>query len=438
MPQVFISYSHTDGKYAHRLAKELKTRGIDVWIDDRIDYGDQWPRVIQDNLSASRIVLVIMTPNAYDSMWVQNEVSYAQGNDKVIFPVLLEGKVWLQLASMQYVNVQNGEMPPDKFFEKLRYVLDRSPAKEIHPNKPRGRALPTRKQSRFRKLRTLLIGIPLLALAGWLYYGVTHPRIASTPPSINTGNSMSWVGTAAVMTEAQGTSPTPFPSPLVGELVIDDYPIAVGDVHTYKYGYVSEQPNGTSSMTEIIDDVTERVTGLEEGSNEAIQIYRVERSGAPPIGLDCAVEENSEGIQTLWYIVDGSRLFVACTQDEREQIMTAWYQERLIFSATPAPELSTPFLKFPITLGAKWSRWADTPPRDDDGMYVWIVESTMDEVTTLAGTFTGCFRIALHTNPDVTIRVICKDVGLVSWLYHHIGSLQDYSGELSSLQLSAP
>lgn len=43
MPEVFISYSHKDGKYAHRLADELIRYSIDVWIDERIDYGERKP-----------------------------------------------------------------------------------------------------------------------------------------------------------------------------------------------------------------------------------------------------------------------------------------------------------------------------------------------------------------------------------------------------------
>ena len=39
MPEVFVSYSHKDSEYAQRLADELRRYAIDVWIDDRIDYG---------------------------------------------------------------------------------------------------------------------------------------------------------------------------------------------------------------------------------------------------------------------------------------------------------------------------------------------------------------------------------------------------------------
>ena len=124
MAHVFISYSHKDTEYAHKLAEELKRWGIEAWIDDdRIDYGSQWPRVIQESLDACPGFIVIMSPNSYNSDWVQNEVSYAQANRKVMFPILLSGKAWVSFAAKQYADVRSGVMPPDKYFETIRKQL---------------------------------------------------------------------------------------------------------------------------------------------------------------------------------------------------------------------------------------------------------------------------------------------------------------------------
>lgn len=46
MGHIFISYSHKDLSYIHKLAEALVNEGFEVWIDDRIDYGDEWPMVI--------------------------------------------------------------------------------------------------------------------------------------------------------------------------------------------------------------------------------------------------------------------------------------------------------------------------------------------------------------------------------------------------------
>ena len=49
MSHIFISYSHKDPdrEYAYKLEAALQQEGFEVWIDDRIDYGTQWPRVVQ-------------------------------------------------------------------------------------------------------------------------------------------------------------------------------------------------------------------------------------------------------------------------------------------------------------------------------------------------------------------------------------------------------
>ena len=33
----------TDTDYAHELAEALQSKGLDIWIDARLDYGSQWP-----------------------------------------------------------------------------------------------------------------------------------------------------------------------------------------------------------------------------------------------------------------------------------------------------------------------------------------------------------------------------------------------------------
>ncbi len=124
---VFISYSHKDVDYARKLATELRKHSIEVWMDDRIDFGTQWPRVIQENLEASAAVIVIMSTNAYKSDWVQSEVSFAQAEKKTIFPILLEGKAWVPLAATQYVDARTGDLPPQSYFKRVANHISTMP-----------------------------------------------------------------------------------------------------------------------------------------------------------------------------------------------------------------------------------------------------------------------------------------------------------------------
>lgn len=123
MSHIFISYSHKDSEYAHKLADALKEAGFEVWIDGRIDYGTAWPRVIQENLDTSGAFIVVMTPRSYDSDWVQNELNRAKRKRIPIFPLLLEGdEPWLSVEALQYVDVRSGTLPPPRFFMELGRV----------------------------------------------------------------------------------------------------------------------------------------------------------------------------------------------------------------------------------------------------------------------------------------------------------------------------
>ncbi|MFT3890636.1 MAG: TIR domain-containing protein [Anaerolineales bacterium] len=124
MGHVFVSYSHKDTKYAHRLAEHLQQIGIDVWIDERLDYGSQWPNEIQKQLDSSDAFIIIMSPRAFASEWVQSELQRAKRKLKPIFPLLLEGdEPWLSVESTQYYDVRNQELPDNKFHSALRRVL---------------------------------------------------------------------------------------------------------------------------------------------------------------------------------------------------------------------------------------------------------------------------------------------------------------------------
>jgi hypothetical protein len=121
--QIFVSYDHRDGSYARKLAAALRQRGFQVWIDDRLDPSTSWPRTLQEQLDASAAVIVLMTSGAYTRDWVQNELARAQAKGIPLFPLLLEGDVWLALQSTQYEDVRGGKLPSERFYQKLATVV---------------------------------------------------------------------------------------------------------------------------------------------------------------------------------------------------------------------------------------------------------------------------------------------------------------------------
>ncbi|MCG8366836.1 MAG: GUN4 domain-containing protein [Pseudanabaenales cyanobacterium] len=119
MSFIFISYSRQDQAYVSKLKKALEERGLPVWWDKRIDHGEMWNRVIEEHLEQCQVFLLVMSPRSLKSRWVQNELIYASELQKPIFPILLEGKRWLDVASIQMADVTGGKLPPDRFFKKV-------------------------------------------------------------------------------------------------------------------------------------------------------------------------------------------------------------------------------------------------------------------------------------------------------------------------------
>ena len=123
MPFIFLSYSHKDSEYANRLADSLEAKGLEVWIDERIDYGSRWPKVIQENLDRCSAFVVVMTPDSFESEWVQAELTRARRLRKPTFPLLLDGDVWLALEATHYVEVREAKLPPSRFYNALADIL---------------------------------------------------------------------------------------------------------------------------------------------------------------------------------------------------------------------------------------------------------------------------------------------------------------------------
>lgn len=127
---IFISHSHQDEDYTRKLAEHLNQQGLEVWQDDRIDYGDRWwPTVVQSILDCAAFV-VVMTPEAEASEWVGREILLAQREKKPIYPLRLRGPALSLLIDLQYVDVSEDavckgevgadQLPPPSLARRLK------------------------------------------------------------------------------------------------------------------------------------------------------------------------------------------------------------------------------------------------------------------------------------------------------------------------------
>jgi len=80
--KVFISHSHsqTDEPLVRKVTAALQNAGLDVW-DEHVEVflGDNWAEKIAQALRESEAMVVLFTPNALDSKWVNHDIGYALG-----------------------------------------------------------------------------------------------------------------------------------------------------------------------------------------------------------------------------------------------------------------------------------------------------------------------------------------------------------------------
>jgi len=163
MGHIFISYSHKDTKYAHGLAANLQGMGFDIWIDERLDYGSQWPHEIQRQLDTCDAFILIMSPRSFDSEWVQSELQRAKRKLKPIFPLLLEGdEPWLSVESTQYYDVRDNGLPDARFYSALKRVISVSQSAQTFSR----RQNPPVKTEKQKNMQIGVVGWVILALGG--------------------------------------------------------------------------------------------------------------------------------------------------------------------------------------------------------------------------------------------------------------------------------
>lgn len=90
---VFISYSRCNRPFAERLQIDLRRAGLEVWLDlSDIWPGEKWETLILPAITERSHLVLLASPEAMKSTWVQKEVVAAERLGKTVVPLRLAGK----------------------------------------------------------------------------------------------------------------------------------------------------------------------------------------------------------------------------------------------------------------------------------------------------------------------------------------------------------
>ena len=87
--KVFITHSHGNRPLVRQVIKTLKQAGLDVWDDEYDTYpSDNWAKVTGEALEQSDAMVVLVTPDALDSVIVHRDIGFALTNKQFAYRVI--------------------------------------------------------------------------------------------------------------------------------------------------------------------------------------------------------------------------------------------------------------------------------------------------------------------------------------------------------------
>lgn len=88
---VFVSYAHADSTRVDPVIKAVEGAGKKVWVDKGgLQAGDSWAGEIVRAIKGSKGVMIMCSPNAFESDHIKREVYLADRYKKQMFPVFIE------------------------------------------------------------------------------------------------------------------------------------------------------------------------------------------------------------------------------------------------------------------------------------------------------------------------------------------------------------
>jgi hypothetical protein len=113
-PRVFISYSHSDGEWARKLADTVASAGLDVWFDEsEVKPGQHVADELEKGLRGSDAIVLLIDSDNVERPNLFFELGAALGMNKTIIPVVPAGfepgRLPLPLRRIKYLVRKSAE-----------------------------------------------------------------------------------------------------------------------------------------------------------------------------------------------------------------------------------------------------------------------------------------------------------------------------------------
>lgn len=119
--KVFISYSHQDAKWLHRLCIHLRPlereQKIEIWADTKINPGTKWREEIREALATAKVAVLLVTPEFLASDFIATDelpplLSAAEKEGVVILPVIVSHSMFESIPSLARFQAANDPAKP--------------------------------------------------------------------------------------------------------------------------------------------------------------------------------------------------------------------------------------------------------------------------------------------------------------------------------------
>jgi hypothetical protein len=174
---VFISHASADKPFVFRLAFELLSEGVPVWLDTwELGPGDPLIASLDSALNGGALVLVVMSSNAAATKWVKYEVQKTLETEerlgqRLLVPVRIDGSACLdELQGRVHINLIEGPT----FMDGVHALLDHLRLLGISADQPGRCVLPLA----FHKAIELDTFILERILSRWIGHGLEWSEIA--------------------------------------------------------------------------------------------------------------------------------------------------------------------------------------------------------------------------------------------------------------------